>query len=252
MSESFVFYQSFREAIRMLPPEERLEVFEAITDYGLYGECEEPDSPVAKAILTMAIPQMDANSKRRDGAKQGGRPSKKPMVSEKSEKEKPMVSEKTKNEKPMVSQINENEKPMVLQINKNTKPMVSEKSENEKPNVNDNVNVNVNVNEKENVKGDCKGGTGKRFTPPSIDQIREYCRERGNHVDPEGFYAFYESNGWKVGKNPMKDWRAAVRTWERRDRETAPKKKKNTFHDFQQRDYDYDALEEALMGRTGG
>lgn len=55
----------------------------------------------------------------------------------------------------------------------------------------------------------------KRFAPPTIEEVREYCAERGRGVDPEGFMSHYESNGWKVGKNPMKDWKAAVRTWER-------------------------------------
>ena len=44
--------------------------------------------------------------------------------------------------------------------------------------------------------------------------MRDYCESRGNSVDPQAFVDFYESNGWRVGKNPMKDWRAAVRTWE--------------------------------------
>ena len=55
----------------------------------------------------------------------------------------------------------------------------------------------------------------KRFTPPSVDEVRAYCQERGNNVDAERFIDYYTSNGWKVGKNPMKDWKAAVRTWER-------------------------------------
>ena len=50
-----------------------------------------------------------------------------------------------------------------------------------------------------------------------MEEIEEYCRERNNQVDARKFYDFYTSNGWKVGKNPMKDWRAAVRTWERSD-----------------------------------
>ena len=56
-----------------------------------------------------------------------------------------------------------------------------------------------------------------RFTPPSLDEVRAYCQERGNGVDPEAFTDFYRSKGWKVGKDPMVDWRSAVRTWERRD-----------------------------------
>ena len=55
----------------------------------------------------------------------------------------------------------------------------------------------------------------KRFTPPSLEEVKAYCAERKNNVDAERFINYYESNGWKVGKNPMKDWKAAIRTWER-------------------------------------
>lgn len=55
----------------------------------------------------------------------------------------------------------------------------------------------------------------KRFVKPTIDEIQQYCSERNNNVDPQRFYDYYESNGWKVGKNSMKDWKASVRTWER-------------------------------------
>lgn len=57
------------------------------------------------------------------------------------------------------------------------------------------------------------------FTPPTIEEVREYCRSRNNNIDPEQFCSFYESKGWMVGQNRMKDWKASVRTWERgRDR----------------------------------
>lgn len=55
----------------------------------------------------------------------------------------------------------------------------------------------------------------KRFHPPTISEISIYCAERKNQVDPEKFYAYYESNGWKVGRNPMKSWKAAITTWEK-------------------------------------
>lgn len=60
------------------------------------------------------------------------------------------------------------------------------------------------------------GGTkAKRFIPPTVDEVAAYCQERGNGLDPEAFVDFYASKGWMVGKNPMRDWKAAVRTWER-------------------------------------
>jgi len=55
----------------------------------------------------------------------------------------------------------------------------------------------------------------KRFEKPTLSQITQYCFERNNNVNAEQFYDYYESNGWKVGKNSMKDWKAAVRTWEK-------------------------------------
>ena len=56
--------------------------------------------------------------------------------------------------------------------------------------------------------------TRKRFTPPTVDEVRAYCQDRQNGVDPQRFVDYYSSNGWMVGRNRMKDWKAAVRTWE--------------------------------------
>lgn len=58
-----------------------------------------------------------------------------------------------------------------------------------------------------------------RFTPPTLEEVAAYCRERGNGIDPQQFIDHYTSNGWKVGNARMKDWRAAVRTWEARRKE---------------------------------
>jgi hypothetical protein len=59
-----------------------------------------------------------------------------------------------------------------------------------------------------------------RFVPPTLEQVQDYCRERGNDVDAQRFIDFYESKGWMVGKNKMKDWKACVRTWERGSKKT--------------------------------
>lgn len=55
------------------------------------------------------------------------------------------------------------------------------------------------------------------FKPPTHTEVSDYCRERGNTVDAQRFCDFYQSKGWMVGKNKMKDWKAAVRQWESRD-----------------------------------
>ena len=69
--------------------------------------------------------------------------------------------------------------------------------------------------------------TRKRFVPPTVDEVRDYCYERGNSVDPQRFVDYYTSNGWMVGKNKMKDWKAAVRTWEQKEG-SKPKATKNS------------------------
>src|SRR3990167_4782877 len=57
-----------------------------------------------------------------------------------------------------------------------------------------------------------------KFSPPSLDDVKSYCLKRENNVDAENFINFYESKGWLIGKNKMKDWQAAIRTWENRDK----------------------------------
>ena len=70
----------------------------------------------------------------------------------------------------------------------------------------------------------------KRFEKPTLSEIKAYCIERGNKVDAQHFFDYYESNGWRVGKNSMKNWQAAVRTWERSEYRK-PNSKKNSKED---------------------
>ena len=63
----------------------------------------------------------------------------------------------------------------------------------------------------------------KRFVPPTLEEVSQYCNERQNGIDPQRFIDYYTSNGWKVGRNPMKDWRAAIRTWENKEKTVKPK-----------------------------
>jgi len=74
-------------------------------------------------------------------------------------------------------------------------------------NIDSNSLINTNTREKKI--------TSKKFSIPSVQEIQEYCDERQNLVDADKFHSHYTSVGWKVGKNPMKDWKAAVRTWEK-------------------------------------
>lgn len=117
-----------------------------------------------------------------------------------------------------------------------------------------NVNVNDNVNDiKENT---LKSVKEKRFAPPTPENVREYCREKGLSVDADRFVDFYESKNWYVGKNKMKDWKAAVRNWARSQRQESTakgtEKPRNRFDNFQQREYDYDALIALEMASRSG
>lgn len=74
----------------------------------------------------------------------------------------------------------------------------------------------------------------KRFKKPTIEEIQAYCDERNNGIDAERFYDYYESKGWKVGKTPMKDWKASVRTWERNNGITKGNTKQASGFDYDQ------------------
>lgn len=184
--DSFVFYRSFYEAIKELPDTDRLNVFDSICEYALdHNEIER--TPVARGMMTLITPLLDANYKRRANGSQGGRP----KTAQSSEE----LEDKADNQgiKPNLDETK-------------TKPSQNQSTTKGEPNVNVNANVNGNVKDKkENTKE-------KR---PTLDEVRSYCLERGNTVDPQRWYDYYSANGWKVGKNPMKDWKACIRTWER-------------------------------------
>ena len=74
-------------------------------------------------------------------------------------------------------------------------------------------NTNTKVYDNNNITYNNK----ERFKKPSLVEIEFYCEERNNNINAESFYDFYESKNWYIGKNKMKDWKAAVRTWERRE-----------------------------------
>ena len=75
------------------------------------------------------------------------------------------------------------------------------------PHTNNNEYINNTLSNKD---------TRQKFVKPSIEEIRQYCQEKGVNVDAEQFFNFYESKGWLIGKSPMENWRAAVSTWAKR------------------------------------
>ena len=84
----------------------------------------------------------------------------------------------------------------------------------EKPQkANTNTKTNTNRNTKSNDIEAGKPPARHKFSPPTAEEVQAYCNEKGYAVDPGRFVDYYTSNGWRVGKNPMKDWKAAVRSW---------------------------------------
>jgi len=75
--------------------------------------------------------------------------------------------------------------------------------------------IDTNSNNINNNKNSNKEIYKERFKKPTLEEVKEYCEERNNGIDAEMFINFYESKGWMVGKNKMKDWKACVRTWEK-------------------------------------
>lgn len=110
--------------------------------------------------------------------------------------------------------------------------------------------VTVTVTDTVSISKDIDKGIGKRasaFRPPDVSEVRSYCQERKNKVDPERFVDFYTSKGWLVGKSKMKDWRAAVRNWEKEENARSGTTQQSTKQGYIRSDYDIDAIERALV-----
>lgn len=101
---------------------------------------------------------------------------------------------------------------------------------------NDNEYDNDNDFKKENIKR--KSTTqAKAFVKPTVEEVKAYCVERKNNVNPDKFIDFYESKGWLIGKNPMKDWKACVRTWEKGG-SSPPNKPSSVYINPAQKEFD--------------
>ena len=180
---SFVFYRSFYDVVTLIPDEAmRCRAYTAICEYAFHGvEPAEDEDVLVKMVFTQAKPQIDANNKRRENGKQGGAPRK-------------SKAEPTANQTVTKAEPNVNET-----VNANA-------NENE----NETVNETVNVHAHENV-------TAIRFTPPTLEEVQAYIAEQSLNIEAERFVDYYTANGWMVGKNKMRDWKAALRHWNRAD-----------------------------------
>lgn len=178
----FTFYASFFDAVsRIKKKADRADAYDAICAYALREE--DPDfskmSDAAQIAFLLIKPNLDSSRRKAKSGKDGG--SRKASGKQNgSKQEANCKQEERESEK-------EKEKEKEGEIENECYPPTP-----------------------------LPGGTkAKRFIPPTVDEVAAYCQERGNGLDPEAFVDFYASKGWMVGKNPMKDWKAAVRTWER-------------------------------------
>jgi hypothetical protein len=91
------------------------------------------------------------------------------------------------------------------------------------------ISIDKDSKDKDSKGKSVRGEKAKRFIPPSVEEVEQYCLERSNNIDAQSFIDFYESKGWMIGKNKMKDWKAAVRTWERSRKQ---ENKENVFDEW--------------------
>jgi hypothetical protein len=212
--DSFIFYRSFFSATKCLNQAEKAQLFDAICSYALDNEIGELNG-TAQGMFELIKPQLDANRKRFENGCV-----KKQKISKTEAKNKQKIS---KTEANVNVNVNENEECKLELINDN---------------FNNNILIDNNIiTKKEKVKN---------FVKPTIDELIDYCDQNALDVNPNQFIDNYESVGWKVGKNPMKDWQATARNWHRNNKNKnnqvnyqktngmTAKEKSNwqAFHDF--------------------
>lgn len=205
----FTFYRSFADSIFEFDEKTQFELLRAIIKYSLYDE-EIKLEGVSKSVWHLIKPILDSSKKNYEngckGAEYGslgGRP-KTPKKPQENPKETPTQT------------------PIIENREKN--------KDNREKKIDDEVlNIDEDDNREIKKKAD-KSAT--RFQKPTIEEVYAYCQEKGLSTydyngqrksvaqkTTEAFYDFYSANGWKVGKNSMKDWKASLRLWINRDKE---------------------------------
>nr|DAW53075.1 MAG TPA: hypothetical protein [Caudoviricetes sp.] len=221
--ETFLFYADWLNVIRDLPSEVQLEVYQAIAEYAIYGNLIElkPLAKVAFGFVKQTIDRdtqkyISISEKRSEAGKKGGRRLKDSELEESNEKQKKqLLSEKSKKSNCL---LNDNDN-----VNDNDISFLEKKKQKSDVVVSDLENGNSESPiETIQTPKEQSGGGRKRFTIPTPEEVQAYCDERKNGILGQQFCDFYSSKGWKIGKEPMKDWKAAVRTWEMRRKDQSP------------------------------
>ena len=221
--ETFLFYADWLNVIRDLPSEVQLEVYQAIAEYAIYDNLIElkPLAKVAFGFIKQTIDRdtqkyISISEKRSEAGKKGGRRLKNNELEESNEKQKKqLLSEKSKKSN---CPLNDNDN-----VNDNDISFLEKKKQKSDAAVSDLENENSESPlETLQAPKEQSGGGRKKFTIPTPEEVQAYCDERKNGILGQQFCDFYSAKGWKIGKEPMKDWKAAVRTWEMRRKDQSP------------------------------
>ena len=213
--KSFVMYGSWSSAIEKMSNEQAGQLLKAI--YALQDdENAEPEDPSVSFVFEIIKDKLFEDAKEWEKAKQRRSESgKKGMEKRWSEDKRTITNDNTAitNDNSVITPIT-NDNTVTESITPITVSVSGSVS------VSDSVSVNESPSETKREKQAKEKRL--RFSAPSVDEVRDYCRERGNSIDAETFVDFYASKGWKVGNSPMKDWQSAIRTWEKRECRASP------------------------------
>lgn len=217
------YLQVFQDKFELLEPfslEERGELFTAMGTYTFTGEelVLETNARYIWPVFRQMIDQSRAAVERlTNNGKKGGRPK-----TQDNQKETPNNQEETKENlnETYENQEETKEKPTETYENHYQESRIKNHESRDMNHESRDMNQDSKEKEREGGEAPPTPPKRKRFTPPTVDEVDKYCKERGNGVNAQHFVDFYAAKGWKVGSQPMKDWRAAVRTWEQRDDRT--------------------------------
>ncbi len=229
---SFVIYTDCLEQLEVIPDAERGVLFLEVLKYARTGVVPNIDNPFLKALFLGFKNQIDRDcakydevcKKRAEAGRNGGNQRvanlKQQQANESNCKQDQAIASKC------------------LKVEANASNTQANQADN------DNESDNVNDNDIDIKKS--KGKTS-RFTPPTIQEIEDYIKEKGYSVDAEAFFAFYDSNGWLVGKNKMKSWKSAITTWAKREekqpqRPTARTNNINNVNDYWEKEKKKDKI----------
>lgn len=194
VNDKFMFFENFKSTADKLPDDMRLKFYDALTDYVFKGL--EPEDQVIAALVNAFKPSLD-KVERRGGNNNPHGQNQHSEVKTGQNRSKVFNIGQTEE----LSGQNEGKKDQEGRSFLETETETETETE---------VKNNLTVIKKEK--------SAKKFQKPTIDEIKAYCEETKNIIDPVRFLDFYESKGWKVGKSSMTDWKAAVRGWASRQR----------------------------------